>query len=88
MEQTVTRFPLPDAYEDKAFFTCLLNSVENQELVKDFDRLCGCDMSFTRTRRPAGERQSDFEKFVAFIHDTIYMRLPDEAIVAMRAEAA
>ncbi len=73
------RLPLPLAYADPAFMKCLDEAIELPELVQQFDRLCKCSLS--------AARKDDMRKFVEFVHDGIYLRLPDEAIHSLRVKA-
>ena len=72
------RLPLPAAYIDPAFQACLHEAIETPELVQNFDRLYGASLS----SKPTEASMADFTKFV---HDGIYLRLPDEAIEALRS---
>jgi hypothetical protein len=86
------RFPLPMAYADPAFMACLREAIDTPELVEQFDRLYGASLA---ARRPidamvgkvTGKQQDDMRAFVGFVHDGIYLRLPDEAIHALRISA-
>lgn len=72
------RFPLPMAFADPAFIRCAHESIGEPELVANFERLYK-----TSVRSEAGVRA-----FIEFVHDGIYLRLPDEAIDAFRAAAS
>jgi hypothetical protein len=77
---TTPRLPLPAAYMDPAFIACLSEAIGARELVQNFDRLYGANM----LTRPAKE---DMAAFTRFVHDGIYLRLPDEALDSLRAAA-
>lgn len=87
------RFALPSAYADPAFLRCLLEAIDTPELVQNFDRLY--DATLTARTSPiermvdeaTGKRDDDMRAFVEFVHDSIYMRLPDEAIESLRASS-
>lgn len=91
---TSLRLPLPQAYLDPAFLACVYQAVETPELVRQFDRLYGADLSHRRAPieqmidQASGKSSSDMEAFMHFVHDSIYMRVPEEAIVEMRGKAA
>jgi hypothetical protein len=74
------RLPMPAAYGDPAFGVCLHEAIATDELVTQFDRLYGATLRSKAT-------QEDMGKFVAFVHDSIYLRLPADAIHALRATA-
>jgi hypothetical protein len=75
------RFPLPMAYGDPAFLICLIEAITTGELVENFDRLYGANL-FNEKRT-----DKDMAAFAQFVHDGIYMRLPDEALHSIRAAA-
>ncbi len=88
------RLPLPAAYVDPAFSRCLTGALETPELCAQFDRLYGSTL-FTRSDplsrmidEACGKSRDDMRAFVEFVHDCIYMRLPDDALVSLRSEAA
>lgn len=87
------RFGLPMAYADPAFQLCLHDAIETRELVQQFDRLYGATLTTRATPlermidKATGKADDDMRAFVEFVHDGIYLRLPDEAIFAMRAAA-
>lgn len=74
------RLPLPAAYMDPAFHACCSGVLDNRDLLTELDRLYG-------TRLLSGKKPSDadMQKLAEFVHDGIYMRLPDESIHAIRA---
>lgn len=71
------RLPLPQAYADPAFHACLAEAINTPELAENFDRLYHA----TLTTKP---NDKDMGAFVRFVHDGIYLRLPDEAIHSLR----
>lgn len=77
----VQRLSLPMAYADPAFIVCVSEAIDVPELVEQFDRLYGAHLT---AGNPAEE---DMRAFAEFVHDGIYMRLPDEAIHSLRAES-
>lgn len=90
---TAPRLPLPQAYADLAFIACIRQAAANNELVLQFDRLCGADLS--RRRPPierlideaAGKTADDVANFVRFVHDCVYMRVGDDVLTQLRAAA-
>jgi hypothetical protein len=81
MEDLPNRFPLPMAYGDPAFASCVTEAMDTMELMENFDRLRGTTLT---SGKPT---EADMRAFVEFVHDTIYMRLPDDALHAIRAAA-
>lgn len=84
------RAALPMAYGDPAFQACLRASFEAPELVAQFDRLYGANL-VTRQEplaamidKATGKQEDDMRAFAAFVHDSVYLRLPSEAIHALR----
>lgn len=84
------RSGLPQAYGDPAFVACLRQAVQEPELLANFDRLYGASLV---SRRPpieqlidqvTGKLDDDLAAFAAFVHESIYLRLGDEAIGALR----
>jgi hypothetical protein len=86
------RFPLALAYADPAFEHCLLKAVASVECVENFDRLAGCRLSQIGTRdaltrmidAATGFEGDSIKAFATFVHDGMYLRLPDVAIHAFR----
>ncbi len=86
------RLPLPMAYSDPAFNRCVIEACATPELIENFDRLTGCKVgriaNGTGLERMVDEvtgfRNDQLRQFAEFIHDSVYMRLPDEAIHALR----
>lgn len=79
MHSNVARLPLPMAYFDPAFRRCLDEAINETEFVQNFDRLYGTSL----WRRP---NRDDMRAFVKHVHDIMYLRLPDEAIVGLRVK--
>lgn len=85
------RLPLPAAYIDLAFQACLHESINTPELVAQFDRLYGATLVSRASPieraadRATGKTEADMRTFVEFVHDCIYLRLPADAIEALRA---
>jgi hypothetical protein len=75
------RLPIPAAYFDPAFMACVNGAIDTRELVEQFDRLYGA--SLARGKAADG----DMRAFLKFVHDSVYLRLPDEAIHSLRASA-
>jgi len=73
------------------FEDCLRECIGNLEFVRGFDRLCGTDLAGARRRGVLtamvdeatgfGEerRREDVGRFVAFVHETVWRRLPPGA---------
>jgi len=88
------RYPLPHAYVDPAFIGCLSAALASDEMLSNFDRLRGT--SLVRPLPPlsqlideaTGKRDDDVRAFVDFVHDAVYMRMPDQVIAEMRAAHA
>ncbi len=89
------RFPLPMAYADPAFAICVTEAAGTAELVAHFDRLHGCSVGNLFKRSPiermvdqaTGFADDQMRQFVGFVHDCVYLRLPDEAIHSLRVQA-
>ena len=85
------RLPLPLAYADPAFTACLEDVIATPEFVQNFDRLYGANLQLKGSPidvaidKACGRHDSDMEAFVDFVHDSIYLRLPDDAIESLRA---
>lgn len=84
------RFALPAAYADLAFMRSLHEAIETPELVSNFNRLYGASLGAGTPLERAidqatGKSEDDMRAFIDFVHDSIYLRLPDEAIEALRA---
>jgi hypothetical protein len=93
-QSTLLRAQLPGAYLDPAFMACVHQTVSTPELVEQFDRLYGADLSRRRTPidqmvdAASGKKDSDIASFMRFVHDAVYMRVSDEIIIELRASAA
>lgn len=90
----VIRASLPAAYLDPAFLACVHQAAETSELVAQFDRLYGADLSHKRSPveqmvdAASGKKDDDVSSFMSFVHDCVYMRVPDQVIEDLRATAA
>lgn len=80
--QTAIRLPLPAAYLDPAFVRCLEACVSEPELLGQFDRLYGSNLLNERRTK------ADMRGFAEFVHDCVYSRLPDDAILSLRSTPA
>ena len=84
------RLKFPHCYADPAFHVCLKESIETPELLENFDRLYGGTLTarvspIERAVDVAtGKQESDMAAFVQFVYDSIYLRLPDEALESLR----
>lgn len=93
MGERAERLPMPQAMGDPAMVRCAQEAIETPEIVENFDRLYGATLGgrVTPLERAidvcTGKRRDDMEKFMRFVHHSIYLRLPDEAIHALRAAA-
>lgn len=75
------RLPLSAAYCDPAYINCLSSAIAEPELVAQFCRLYGSKLNTPQ------RTEQDMRAFAEFVHDGIYMRLPDEAIHSLRTES-
>lgn len=73
--------PLAIVGNDPAFHGCLKVAVTTPELVEQFDRLCGANLS------NGVVEEGDMRAFVTFIYDSIYTRLSDGTLNALRVQA-
>ena len=84
------RLHLPAAHGDPAFQACLRQSIDVPELVAQFDRLYGANLVTRQAPlasmidQATGKQEDDVRWFVEFVHNAIYLRLPSEAIHALR----
>lgn len=86
------RLPLPEAYIDPAYQQCLVEACNTPTLLENFERLSGCKISGIAKGssiekmidQVTGFRDDQLRHFAEFVHDSVYMRLPDEAIHALR----
>lgn len=91
---TTPRLPIPAALLDPAFLACVANAARQPELVKEFDRLRGSDLSLAMPPicrlidEATGKQDGDLGEFVRFVHDCVYCRLDDSVIDDLRAQAA
>jgi hypothetical protein len=85
------RTPLPFAHCDPAFAECLKQAVETPMLLEQFDRVYGATLVSRKSTierlidEATGKQSDDMRAFCEFVHNAIYMRLPDEAIHSLRA---
>lgn len=95
-EHTVpVRLALPMAYADPAFIVCLVEAVSMPEFVANFDRLTGCKVSRIGAGTPieqmvdraTGFQEEQMRRFAEFVHDSVYLRLTDDAIHSLRVKA-
>jgi hypothetical protein len=63
------------------FMQCLTECANNKELVKEFDRLADCNLSFDGTPidlmidQATGKLADDLQKFIEFVWDCVYTRI-------------
>jgi hypothetical protein len=89
------RLPFPIALTDPAFSKCLMEAAAIPEFVENFDRLTGCQVGRIGTGpaivdmidQATGFRDEQLRQFAEFVHDSVYMRLPNEALHAIRLSA-
>jgi hypothetical protein len=85
------RLPLPMAHADPAFVVCVRETIATPELMQQFDRLYGATLVSRKSTIErmidvvTGKQHDDIRTFYEFVHNSIYMRLPDEAIHSLRA---
>ena len=72
------RLPMPAAYADPAFMACVNEAINTPELLTEFDRLYGAGLS---TNKP---KSGDMRAFIGFVHQSVYLCLPDDAIHSLR----
>ncbi len=77
-ELLAPRLPLSAAYFDPAFISCLSSAIAEAELVNQFCRLYGSKLNTPQ------RTEKDMRAFAEFVHDSIYLRLPEEAIQSLR----
>jgi hypothetical protein len=93
-QEQLFRAQLPAAYMDPAFMACVNKAVNMPELVQQFDRLYGADLTKHRSGieqmidQATGKSDSDIASFMSFVHDSVYMRVPDQVIFDLRESAA
>jgi hypothetical protein len=67
-----------------SFGTCLAEAVSTPELIANYDRLRGTNLSFRGSRmdlaidEACGRQFKELPGFVAFVYDFIWLRLPPE----------
>ncbi|HHX4059581.1 TPA: hypothetical protein ACU967_006141 [Burkholderia contaminans] len=89
------RLPFPAACTDPAFSRCLMEAAGTPELVAEFDRLSGCNLSAVGKGSPlqraidsaTGRFDGDIRRFAEFVHDAVYSRLPSAAVHVLRLSA-
>jgi hypothetical protein len=89
------RLPIPLAYADPAFNACIAEATSSPELLANFDRLYGCRLSSIGKQSPinrmidqaTGFQNDQLKKFVEFVHQSIYLTMPDKAVHAFRLAA-
>ena len=74
--ELINRLPLPAALMDPAFIACMRESIDTPELIVQFERLYSVRVL-----------HGGIGAFVDFVHDSVYMRLPDDALHSLRANA-
>lgn len=77
--QYQVHLPPPAAYVDPAFTACLVEAAGTHELVDQFCRLYGSNLN------NESRTDEDMRAFAEFVHDSVYLRLSDEAIHSLRA---
>ena len=86
------RFPIPAAYADPAFNKCLVEAASIPEFIENFDRLTGSAVGkigagpaiVEMIDKVTGFRDAQLRKFAEFVHESVYLRLPSQAIHAIR----
>lgn len=79
---------------DPAFIVCFQQALGNQELVANFDRLRGTNLSGAGSPlalaidQATGRLDSDMQAFADFVSECIYQRLDGSALDSLRARAA
>lgn len=95
LDAPAQRMPLPAAHADPAFQRCIEDACSSQELIENFDRLTGCRVGRIATGsaiermvdHASGFRDDQLRQFSEFVHECVYLRLPDQAIHALRLSA-
>lgn len=91
-ETPASRLPLPLAYSDPAFARYMEAASRTPELIQAFDRLTVFRIGAIGTRsaiermvdEATGFQDEQMRQLVEFVHDSIYLRIPDEAVNAFR----
>lgn len=84
------RAPLPLALEDPAFLRICHEAIATRELVAQFNRLTGSTLGARLSPIEAmvdaatGKADTDIRAFINFCHEYIYLRLPSDALHALR----
>lgn len=95
LDAPTQRLPLPAAHADPAFQRCLEDACLSQDLIENFDRLTGCRVARIATGsaiermvdEASGFRDDQLRQFSEFVHEWVYLRLPDQAIHCLRLSA-
>ena len=64
-----------------SLLTCITTAANNAELVKQFDRLNGTNLSLKGSTitilidEATGKQKDDIKKFIAFVHEIIFLPL-------------
>jgi hypothetical protein len=67
-----------------SFLTCLEECIENKELVSNYDRLRGTNLSLRGDAlslaidKASGRIEKEFEDYVEFCFETVFMTLPEQ----------
>ncbi len=65
------------------FTEILTVAAANKELIKEFDRLTGCNLSLVGSPldlgidKATGKLTADIERFIAFVYEDIYCRIKE-----------
>jgi hypothetical protein len=68
---------------DPFFIQCIKETSGNKELVKEFDRLTGSNLSLSGTGldlaidKATGRMKDDCEKFLKFVYECVYLKLKE-----------
>lgn len=82
----------PAVLADPAFIACLGAAVNNRELVAEFDRLAGANLSMRGSNldlaldQATGRMDADAERFVDFVREAVFERLPAEVLRELTAK--
>lgn len=66
-----------------SFETCLMEAAKNKELVQQFDRLHGANLSFKGSSlelaidKSSGRTDAEIQKFIEFVDKYVYQTLPN-----------
>lgn len=67
-----------------SFEMCLIEAAKNKELIKQFDRLHGANLSFKGSSlelaidKSSGRTDSEIQKFIEFVDKYVYQTLPNK----------